>query len=167
MIKRAKVPRVRALSLAQITTGKRSYLCAFQTIPGCQVTDALDIAGITLGELEKWRHEDETFAMLERQLKDQKGDDTLRSQIEAYILRGDKDIIRAAMKRLPEFNPARKTELAINGNVTHHHLANKTSDELDAIIRAGLAIECEFEPVEKKEAIGYDDETDQANTETD
>jgi len=151
--KALQIPRVRVLNPAQRTRAKRAYLTAFLSLPACQVTDALALGGVTLSELERWRAEDEDFAGLERQLKDQRRDDDLRSQIEQYIALGDKDIIKSAMKRLPEFNPARKTELEVRGKVIHEHLTTKSDEELEQIIRAGLVMDADFQVVEPKREI--------------
>jgi hypothetical protein len=148
------LPRAKQLSPVNERKAKRAYLLAFTTVPQCQATDAMDIAGVTLGQLETWRINDQEFADLERQLGQQRADDTLRKQIDAYVAAGDRDIIKAAMKRLPEYNPAHKTHVEVTGEVKHKHLSGKTEAELDQIIRqAATIIDAEFEVVDDARAI--------------
>jgi hypothetical protein len=146
-----KLPRARQLTPVQVVRAQKAYLLAFEEVPNCQITDALALAGITLRQLEKWRADDQEFADLERQVKDQRADDRLRAVIDDYIALRDKDIVKAAMKRLPEYNPTKKTELEVNGMVTHEHLTKKSDDELEAIIRAGLVMDADFEVVDAKQ----------------
>lgn len=117
------------------------------------MTDALDASGVILGELEYWRESDPDFRDLERQLLQQKADDVLRKQVDAYVRAGDRDIIKAAMRRLGEYNPAKQTKVTVDGEIKHRHLDGKKEEDLDAIIRAGLAVDAEWEEVRAEKQI--------------
>lgn len=114
------------------------------------VTAALEGAGITLSQLRRFRAEDPEFATLEEQAQ-LFDDDRLRAQIRSMTDAGVVQVVTAAMKRLPEYNPARETNVNVSGTVKH--IAELPESELDALIEAGAQlIEPEYEVIEDGES---------------
>jgi len=117
----------------EIREAKGHYLQALQET-GLQ-SKALVLAGVTLKQVERFR-EDEEFASLERQAELFQ-DDILRDQINQYIKQGDKQIIISAMRKLPEYNPSKKTEVSVSGQIVHKAIAALPESELDHLIAEG------------------------------
>jgi len=141
------LPSAPSLSDARIRKAKRAYLEA-RMQPNAHESDALIASGITLSQLQRWRETDPEFAMLEKQCELFK-DDELRKRIDALIESGNASIIALAMRRLPEYNPAKKTEVSVSGQVNHKVLAGQPESELDKIIMAGAQLieDVEYEEV--------------------
>ena len=99
------------------------------------VSKALDLAAITLDQLEVFR-EDPQFRALERQCQIFQ-DDKLREQINAYIAAGDKQIIISAMRKLEEYTPTKQTNINVTGSITHKAVAALPEAELDRLIAEG------------------------------
>lgn len=128
---------------------KKAYLKALVESETAQQSDALDLTGITISQLRRWRDSDPEFRDLETQAR-LKRDDVLRRKIDEYVAGGDRDMIKFAAKRLEEYNPAKRTELEVTGTVRHAHLLSKSQEELDRIILAAAeSLEVPFEVVKK------------------
>jgi hypothetical protein len=140
-----KLVPAKRLSGPALRKAKRAYLAGL--MQGGVISDGLDSAGVTLDQLKRWRETDPEFKMLEDQAK-LLDDDILRRRIRQYIQDGNIDIIKASMKRLPEYSPTQKTEVSVTGEVKHKHISELPESEIDAIIRAGAdLIEADYEVV--------------------
>ena len=138
-MRNSNLPVAPRLTPTKERKAKKAFLMALTGTSNAQITDALMAAGVTISQVERWRENDAEFCALERQAGFFK-DDILRKQIDNLVDQGDKTIITAAMKRLPEYSPVRKTEVSVSGQVTHKMLAGRPESELDAIIRAGAQL---------------------------
>lgn len=139
------LPKAKPLKGLAARKAQRAYLIGFAQ--NGIVSDGLDAAGITVAQVETWRESDPEFAALERTVV-QLGDDELRRIVNGLVKGGNIDVIKAAMKRLPEYNPAKKTEVNVKGHVQHEHISKLPESELDALIMAGAKIvDAEWEEV--------------------
>jgi hypothetical protein len=155
---------------APVLTGRRereakqAYLYALTGSATSQVSDALQATGVTLGQVERWRSADPEFASLERQASLFK-DDALRKRIDEMVGEGNERIIAAAMKRLPEYSPAKNVNVNVAGSVTHKHLAGMDERDLDQLILKGAElIDAEYEVIEKRPLLppGENDDAEEA-----
>ena len=135
---KGNLPMARPLKPGQEIKSKRAYLTAL-TQKDAQVTDALIAAGVTMHQVDRWRDQDAEFDALEKQASLFK-DDLLRKRIDAMVEKGNPTIVAAAMKRLPEYNQAKKTEVSVSGQVTHKVLSSMKEEDLDKIILAAARI---------------------------
>jgi hypothetical protein len=110
------------------------------------VSQALEATGITLYHLRRFRAEDPEFCLREEEVKLFE-DDLLRRTITEMVLDKDRSIVTAAMKRLPEYNPAKQTEVKVSGSVEHKHLKDMSLDDKRALIQEAAAIDADFEEI--------------------
>lgn len=107
----------------------------------------MEAAGITFQQLKRFRAEDPVFVSGEEEaaLFD---DDKLRKRLNDGIDDGDTRILVPAMKRLPEYQPTKQTELKISGSVEHRHLKDMSAEQKRELIAEAAAIDVEWEGIE-------------------
>jgi hypothetical protein len=146
---RSPQSRKKAPEVATTRANQEAYLQGLLD-QGGRVSDAIKVAGVTLAMVKNWRENVEGFRDLEEECQ-LFHDDKIRERVdeELYVEKNER-ILLAAMKKLPEYNPARKTEVNVSGTV--EHIAKLDTAEKDALIlEAAECIEAEYEVVPEKD----------------
>lgn len=93
-------------------------------------------------DLQSWRAADEHFAAEEQAIMEL-CDDDVRAGIDEYVVKRDKDMLRFAAQRLPEYQKTQRVDHKHSGAVGVYAM---TPEERAQLIRASnAAIEVEFE----------------------
>lgn len=143
--KGSNIPHAPELTGEKAVQAKLAYLDHLSATN--RVTDALKVAGVTFEQLRRFRAEDPTFVG-EEELARLAADDRLRSVVDDMVADRDRTIVSKAMNRLPEYNPAKQTEVKVSGSVEHKHIKDMSEDEKRALIAEAAAIDADWEEVD-------------------
>lgn len=143
--KGSNIPHAPELTGEKAVQAKLAYLDHLSATN--RVTDALKVAGVTFEQLRRFRAEDPGFVSQE-ELARVAADDRLRSVVDDMIADRDRTIVSKAMNRLPEYNPAKQTEVKVSGSVEHKHIKDMSDEEKRALIAEAAAIDADWEEVD-------------------